>query len=187
MSASVAVRKLCAATTRSGGSCSLPAGHGTQHVGYGRCRRHGGNTPTHVRAAERERALAEGVAFGGAVDVDPITLLLAMVHRTAGVVAWLRLKVESLDPGELLDGHRPSAWVRLEAEWVDRASRTAKMALDAGVAERQIRIAERTGAKIAAALEESLDPLDLEPAVRMAVVERFVTALTRLEQTNDDA
>ena len=33
----------CGAKTRSGGQCQQPAGWGTQHVGQGRCKLHGGN------------------------------------------------------------------------------------------------------------------------------------------------
>ena|SRR5215208_6203438 len=95
--------------------------------------------------------------FGGAIEVGPIEVLLNAVYRTAGVVAWLRWKVEQLAEHELTE----SPWVRLEAEWLDRSARYAKMALDAGVAERRIKIAERTGAKIAAALDEAVAPLGL--------------------------
>ena len=63
----------------------------------------------------------------------------------------------------------------------------SKMALDARVAERQIRIAERTGARIAAALEEAVAPLGLSAGDQSAMVQRFVRALTVLEQTDDDA
>jgi hypothetical protein len=142
--------------------------------------------PNVVRRYARIRALEEAEQFGGAIDVGPIELLLGMVHRAAGVVAWLRLKVEALGPDELVENGRPSVWVALEAEWLDRAARTAKMALDAGVAERQIRIAERTGAKIAAALEEAVEPLELAPAARVLVVQRFVLALTKLEQSDGE-
>jgi hypothetical protein len=44
-----------------GTHCGQPAGWGTSHPGVGRCRRHGGSTPTQVIAAERlvaERASA---------------------------------------------------------------------------------------------------------------------------------
>ncbi len=60
------------------------------------------------------------------------------------------------------------------------------MALDAGVEERQIRIAERTGALIAAALEEAVTPLGLPPAEQSATVQRFVRALTVLERCDDE-
>lgn len=180
--------KRCGKPKRQGdrSPCEKQAGWGTSHFGYGPCRLHGGTLPNIVVAAERSRALEESVNFGGAIDVDPITLLLGMVHRCAAVAGWLRLKVEALDPGELVDRDgRPCVWVRLESEWVDRSTRTAKAALDAGVAERQIRIAERTGARIAGALEEAVEPLDLSAEARTQLVARFVVALTRLEQTED--
>ena len=34
--------KKCGANTRAGGKCQLQAGHGTDHIGTGRCRLHGG-------------------------------------------------------------------------------------------------------------------------------------------------
>ena len=42
------------------------------------------------------------------------------------------------------------------------------------------------GQKIAAALEAAVTPLGLAPAERSATVERFVWALSVLEQTDDD-
>src|SRR4051795_11545873 len=180
---------VCGAPRRQGdrAPCRRPAGWGTDHLGRGPCKFHGGRLPNIMQKYARERALEEAVAFGGAIDVDPITLLSAMVHRCAAVASWLRLKIESLDESELIIDGRPSVWVRLEAEWVDRATRSAKTALDAGVAELQIRIAERTGARIAAALDDAVAPLELSTEERSAMVQRFVRALTVLEQTNDEA
>ena len=36
----------CGAKTRAGGYCTQPAGWGTDHLGFGSCRIHSGNTPT---------------------------------------------------------------------------------------------------------------------------------------------
>jgi hypothetical protein len=48
---------LCNARTRAGGTCRLAAGHGTDHVGFGRCRLHAGNTPSgRARRTVSERA-----------------------------------------------------------------------------------------------------------------------------------
>src|SRR3954449_11898711 len=58
------------------GTCRLPAGHGTDHVGWGPCRKHGGNTATARRHAYRLQALAEMPVTVGEVDVDPIGSLL---------------------------------------------------------------------------------------------------------------
>jgi hypothetical protein len=110
----------------------------------------------------------------------------------AGQAVWLREKVESLDQDEVLcvGAHgrpTPHTWIRLEHEALDRLARFSKMALHAGVAERQIKIAERTGAKIAAALEEAVEPLGLAAEERAVMVQRFVQGLTVLEQTVDEA
>lgn len=46
------VHPKCGAKKRmSEGTCGMHAGWGTDHVGYGRCKRHGGNTVTHRMAA----------------------------------------------------------------------------------------------------------------------------------------
>lgn len=171
----------CNVRTRKGGSCTLPAGWGTPHVGRGACKLHGGAAPSSIAKYEREAALEAMVVFGGAIEVDPLEALLQCVYRAAGVAAWLRLKVESLD-GEL---DPDSAWVRLQGEWTDKQARYAKMAIDAGVSERKVRIMERTGQRIAAALDDAVAPLDLPPEARAAVVERFVTRLQVLEQSED--
>src|SRR4051794_35743629 len=184
--------KLCAARTRSGGQCRRPAGHGTEHAGIGRCRLHGGSTPAQLERARRQVALRELAAMGGAIAVEPTQALLECVHRAAGQAAWLRMKVESLRDEELLcpgahGGLMPHTWVRMEQEAIDRLARLSKMALDSGVAERHVRIAERTGQLIAAALHDAIGPLALSAADRAAVLERFVSGLTALEETSEEA
>ena len=37
------------------GTCTLPAGWGTDHKGFGRCRKHLGNAPTVAKAAKAEQ------------------------------------------------------------------------------------------------------------------------------------
>ena len=39
----------CGAKKVSGGKCTMAAGWGTNHYGYGKCKLHGGSTPTHSR------------------------------------------------------------------------------------------------------------------------------------------
>jgi hypothetical protein len=133
---------------------------------------------------EREAMLRDLPMLGGAIEVDPIQALLQAVYRAAGICAWLRLKVEDLP--DATPGGDVAVYVRLEAEWLDRMAKWSKMALDAGVAERAIQIAERTGQRIAAALDEAVEPLDLDPVARAGLVERFVGRLQALEQASDD-
>jgi hypothetical protein len=83
----------CGAKARSGKPCGRPAGWGTSHAGTGRCKLHGGNTPTQMVAAQREQAQAAVLAFGLPVDVEPYQALTQELHRAAGWVAWLEQKV----------------------------------------------------------------------------------------------
>jgi hypothetical protein len=88
---------VCGPRNRSGGPCQRPAGWGTDHVGYGRCRLHGGTTPNHVRAAQRQQAAETVASLGLRRDVDPNTAWLEEVHRAAGHVAWLGEVVGGLE------------------------------------------------------------------------------------------
>lgn len=45
----------CGGTTRAGTDCHRPAGWGTDHVGFGRCKLHAGSTPTGKKHAETVR------------------------------------------------------------------------------------------------------------------------------------
>lgn len=71
------------------GTCELPAGWGTSHKGFGRCRKHLGNAPTVARAAERERVEAGVRAELARLDVVPVDNPLAELQKLAGqVLAW---------------------------------------------------------------------------------------------------
>jgi hypothetical protein len=72
-------------------TCSLPAGWGTDHVGVGRCKLHGGNTPNHRTAARLK--LAE--------LTDPAIAVLGriLVDQDATEAARLRAAENILDRG----------------------------------------------------------------------------------------
>ncbi len=57
-----------------------------------------------------------------------------------------------------------NVWVRLHQEWHDRLVRVAKTAIDAGVEERQVRLAEAQAQRLAAVIRAILTDLgyDLE-------------------------
>jgi hypothetical protein len=57
-----------------------------------------------------------------------------------------------------------NVWVRLYQEWHDRLVRVAKTAIDAGVEERQVRLAEAQAQRLAAVIRAILTDLgyDLE-------------------------
>jgi hypothetical protein len=94
----------CGAKSRSGGACRRPAGWGTDHTGYGRCKLHGGNTRNHQQAARRQQAADAVASLGLRRDIDPNTALLEEVHRAAGHVAWLGEMVGQLDEQQVVQG-----------------------------------------------------------------------------------
>jgi len=53
------------------GTCTLPPGWGTDHKGYGRCRKHLGNTPTVAKAAERQTLDEQAADALARLDVSP--------------------------------------------------------------------------------------------------------------------
>ena len=87
------------------GFCRLPAGHGTDHVGTGRCRRHGGSTPTHKRHAERVMAEQAVVRFGLEADDTPAPqILLQQISRSSAMVNFLAFQVSGVAVEDLAWG-----------------------------------------------------------------------------------
>ena len=143
----------CGASTREGGRCQHEAGWGTDHPGWGRCKFHGGNSRNGRLHAARLEALASMPAFGADVDIEAIDALLFCIKREAGRQVWLRLRLQLIDP-EGVEAIADPAGVhaelhRLEMLATERLARFSKMALDAGVAERRIRLVERQAQALA--------------------------------------
>jgi hypothetical protein len=168
----------CGALTRSGRACQLPAGHGTDHVGFGKCRRHAGNTPGGRVYAAKLAALAELPPLGGEVDINPLEALLYTVRRAYALAGYYRLQAEARD----LAGEDVEPYATLERQALGDLNQWAQRSVGAGVAERMVRIAERTGGILAAALEDALSGAELSASERSAVVARFAQALSRLER-----
>jgi hypothetical protein len=155
---------------RTGQRCRQWAMHGLSV-----CWRHGG-AASQVKARGAQRvaqwtARRELVRLGAAVDVHPIDALLEMVREAAGNVAFLRGRVSELDqqaglvalpsdadqlfraegiygPDHQGDGKR-HILVAMYDEERDRLAKFAKLALDAGVDEKLVRIAEAQGQQLA--------------------------------------
>ena len=86
------------------------------------------------------------IKLGAPIEMRPTEALLAMLHLASGHVAWLREEIAALT--DLSSGDAP-ALVTLYGEERDRVARVAKACLDAGVAERQVRLAEQYGSALA--------------------------------------
>ena len=192
-------KRLCGGPRKNGAKCTRPAGWGTDHPGYGTCKLHLGNTESHRAKARREMAGEAVVTFGLPREVDPHTALLEEVHRTAGHVAWLQAKVAEFDeadlvwgtveeidrpPGEKTAGgvevrQRAGANVWLSLYQAERAhlTKVAAAAITAGVAERQVRLAEQQGQLIAQVLRGVLADLGVADHPQAATVVRRHLAL----------
>lgn len=178
--------KVCGAKlTRRKGTCGHAAGWGTPHPGRGRCKWHGGSTPNHVKKAEREEAEEAVAVYGLPREIEPQAALLEEIHRTAGHVTYCGDRIRELEAAELTFGtFKDSARTigvaggdgqQVERRVERRARITAlldlyhrerkhlvdvcRVAIAAGIAERQVRLAEQQGALIAQVIRGVLDDL----------------------------
>lgn len=136
--------------------CKHPKGFGTKHLGWGRCKHHGGCTKSGELAAAREELAASHQLFGQSVDVDPGEGLLQEVARANGFIRFIErcLQDKGIDDATIQDparlvlemsdaGWQAQAWIKLWQEERVHFARVCKMALDAGIAERSLRIIEQ--------------------------------------------
>lgn len=160
-----AARDHCGAARRSDNApCQRPAGWGTDHVGLGRCKLHGGCTPNHVTAARKALAVEAAVTFGLPVDIDPQQALLDEVHRSAGMVAYYQHQAIAADEDEGLIaegmfGEYPVIWLKLLAEERQHLVAVAATCVKLGLDERRVRLAEQEGQLLANVLRGVLADL----------------------------
>jgi hypothetical protein len=100
--------------------------------------------------------------YGAPADVDPATVLLWVVQATAGHAAWLGRKIADLD--SVSKSPEAHVLIQMYGEERDRLTRASQAALDSGVAERQVRLAEQWGELIAGVMVRVFDKLRLNPA-----------------------
>jgi hypothetical protein len=166
----------CGAKKRTGGSCGLPAGHGTDHVGAGPCGRHGGHMPGPRKAVATELALAKAREIGLEVDTDPLTAMVTLVGRAQGANDLFLARVIALiEEDEGFPADHPD-WIGYMAT-MKQAAEIARMASSAGVAERQIRLVERLWDTITAAYEDGLARAALSPEQEAGLREGFTASL----------
>lgn len=180
----------CTARKSNGEPCKRPAVKGALI-----CTSHGGKAPQ-VLAKAKVRAELESWGLGD-TTLDPGEVLLRLVSQAA-----VRAEVYATEVARMADEHglhdalvgdqlvmepqtgklhKVAEYVRglasLEAAERDRCARFAEKAIAAGLAERQVRLAERTGALIEQVLTAAFADLELTDEQRSAAPDAIRRAL----------
>lgn len=185
--------RYCGAPKRQGeGTCTRPAGWGTPHAGVGRCKLHGGSTPSHIAAAKTALARADVKRLGLPRTVEPQAALLEELHRSAGAVAWLDVVVQELGLEEITWGQVKASsdgvtsyeagvnvWVRLWTEQRRHYTEVARACVSAGIAEQRIQLEQDKARMVAVAVGEGLDAIGADAGQR-EVFTRAMLARMRL-------
>lgn len=188
-----------------GAPCVSRSGAGTAHVGVGPCRHHygrgarwgepplrfdNGHRTRHVTGFY-ERALWSWVmahAYAQARDTTPWQALLDEVRDLAGQVAWLNDRLMAAEKLGGADALRPDGegwvWVVMRDQRGDRLAKTAKMAIDAGVAQYLISQVQLQGELMFKAATLAAAELALPEADQLRLVSTLARKLTELESAN---
>lgn len=182
MTATTAIQRHCGATTRRGTTCRRPAGWGTSHLGHGNCKLHLGSTRSHVRQSARAQALQfVSGQMGAEVEIDLLEAPLIALRIAFGIVMAWRKRIADCDgkTDAIMDEGLRVANMDL--------ARIAKMAGDAGVAERQIKVMERAAEQLSLLFEELVAAAKLTREQHELALEAWVRGLARLEAETVDS
>ncbi len=171
----------CNATTRAGTPCRRPAGWGTDHHPYGRCKLHGGRSPHGRQFAAKQEAKAEAARLGAEVPLDPAEALTYATRLVGGEVAWLRGKLAEVE-AEGTDAD-VRALASAFADAVERLARIGKLGVDAKLDERRLEldalVLDRLGGAVSLAITDAA--LDEDSRARLDAALR-----RRLGELSDD-
>lgn len=175
--------ELCGGKSKASGKpCKNVAGFGTDHLGFGNCKWHFGNSQAGIVHATKLALQTQQVQYGAPINIDPHQALLDEVHRAAGHVAWLEAKVRALNDNELsestIGGKVPNFWIRWYTDERQRLLVAAATCIKAGVAERQVQVAEEQGRILAVSIRRILDQLGLSAEQQRAAPEVVRKVLT---------
>ncbi|MBM9509982.1 hypothetical protein [Actinacidiphila acididurans] len=155
----------CGARKRQGeGTCTRPAGWGTDHAGHGHCKLHGGSTTDQGKAARAAKAEAQARTALATLDVQPVDNPLVALRLLAGqAVAWQealaacvnrlgdRFRYEGLAGGEQLRSE-----IALYERAMDRCGQILGLIAKLNIDERLAAISEQQADVVIAAIDAAL-------------------------------
>ena len=138
------------------------AGWGTSHPGIGYCKHHAGTSPPHRKNSIKEEAI---LFMGAPKDINPFDAIMWCIRITAGEVEWLSMQIADVDEEDWIEdtkfGKQMHILQRTRADAQDRLVRYSRDAIQLGLAERSIRLAENFGMVLARLLENIANELNL--------------------------
>lgn len=201
--------RFCNARTRGDGSpCDKPAGSGTNHLGVGKCRLHGGASPNAEIAGQIWLAHRDYQVMGVPVDVTPHDALLECIRIAAGEVSYASERIAALDMEDAVgpvittrplkeekgaessieraEEHGAPAlhiWIQVRRQAMDRLVTYSATAIKAGLEERLVRVAEQQGQLLAQAVRGILEELGVADRPEVpSVVRKHLTMVSTAGQ-----
>jgi hypothetical protein len=192
------------------GPCRAPKGSGTDHPGHGRCRHHGGNTPSGRQHGHKEAAQAAMSTFGigDAGTDDPIGALMGVLRHATAAAAFCEAQIAALEPDQLIRGTRSvrrtvtpgagpnggdtvttvteagtliSPWLDLLARQQDRVTKVSAVLLQHGVDQLALQIEQQAVTDLVAVIRGILDDLHLSSEQQALVPDVVPTRLRALQ------
>ncbi len=164
----------CGARKKGGGTCQRAAGWGTHHLGYGRCKFHGGASHSGDAGIARMRAEDEVYRLGIAVDTDPASAILDALREANGNVEYLRRLVQQPGNTEHLIDYQGKPHTNPVLEFYneerDRLARYAKLASDMRIDEVRVRLAEAQGRALAEVVDAAVEACNPTAEERAAAI-----------------
>lgn len=160
------------------GLCEAWSGAGTNHRGSGRCASHGGasrNGVIYAARSEIQKLVLDDPT------INPYSVLEGSIRRSWAEVLWLQEKMAQADGEDPTGVSSVALYQKLYGEWMDRAGKMSKMAMDAGVAERTVRLQEQQGQLLAQAIRTIFDGLGLTKAQQSKAPQLVRSTLLALE------
>jgi hypothetical protein len=126
--------------------------------------------------------------LGIPVEMNPMDALMWCVRLTAGEIVWYSDRMQELREDQWIEdtfvGKQLHMYARNRTVSIDRLAKYSKWAVDSGIAERAMRLAEAYGEQLYQLLHGVLLDLDLTPHQRQRAPEIITRHLMQLERKN---